>query len=172
MWISANNNIWQRGSAMCIHIFPLPSTSIPSTPYPTPLCHQRVPSRAPCAVQQVSTTILHTVLYIYIFQCYCLNSSHPLLPQLCPKSIKRTILFAACDLQKEQNIYNANYAMDGSRSTSKEIPLSRALNPNWGGGFTYTDSWLPEIKRKKRGWTSHNHFVLKGPSLDHPCLAE
>ena len=171
MLVLANNNIRQCESAMCIHIFPLPSPSVPPTPYPTPLCHHRVPSRAPCPSQQVSTTILHTVLYIYFNATI---SIHPTLscPSCVHKSIKRTILFAACDLQKEQNIYNANYVMDGSRSTTKEIPLSRALNPNWGGGSTYTDSWIPDITRKKRGWISHDHFVLKGPSLDHPCLAE
>ena len=153
-------------------------TYIPSPFNLHPIHPVSYPSVSPESTEQSSLCCTAGFYYyftystIYIFQCYCLNSSHPLLPQLCPKSIKRTILFAACDLQKEQNIYNANYAMDGSRSTSKEIPLSRALNPNWGGGFTYTDSWLPEIKRKKRGWTSHNHFVLKGPSLDHPCLAE
>ena len=32
------------------------------------------------------------------------------------------------DLQKEKNIYNANYIIDGSRPTTKEIPLSRALS--------------------------------------------
>ena len=49
-------------------------------------------------------------------------------PSCVHKSVKRIILFAAYDLQKEKNIYNANYIMDDSRSTTKETPLSRALS--------------------------------------------
>ena len=69
-----------------VHVRPLPLEAPPSPPTPsTPLgCHRALGLsclgyRAPSHWQ----SLLHMVMEM--FQCSCLNASHPLLPQLCPQ---------------------------------------------------------------------------------------
>ena len=67
-----------------LHIYPLPLES-PSKPLP-PSHHSRSSQRTGLSSLCHTATphylsVLHTVMYI--FQCHSLNSSHPLLPQVC-----------------------------------------------------------------------------------------
>ena len=70
--------------AIGIHMFPPSWNSFPPPSHPTPLGCPRAPGWAPCVVANSHwLSILHTVLYMH--QCYALNSSHLLLPLLCPQ---------------------------------------------------------------------------------------
>ena len=67
------SSIQQHESAISIHMFPLP------TSYPVSSLHLCF------TITFHYPSILHMV--IYMFQCYCLNLSPPLLPPLCPESV-------------------------------------------------------------------------------------
>ena len=71
-------------SAIGIHVSPLSQTPSHLPPHPIPLGCQK--TLVWCALHYTSNShwlcILHTVMYM--FQCYSLKSSHPLLP-LSPK---------------------------------------------------------------------------------------
>ena len=72
--------IQQGDSAICMHISPPSWTSLP-TPHPSPLGQHRASVEFPMlyiALICKYLFILHMVMYM--FQCYSLNSSHPLLP--------------------------------------------------------------------------------------------
>ena len=60
----------------------------------------RVPGWAPCVIQQLSISypFLHTLLYI--FQCYSLNSSHPLLLLLCLQVCSLCFCFYSCSANR------------------------------------------------------------------------
>ena len=64
-----------------IHICPPFWSSLPPS-YPTPLGHHREHSRAPYAIHSSFPLSIHVLLIaVCVWQCYFLNSSHPLLPQ-------------------------------------------------------------------------------------------
>ena len=58
-----------------------------SHPIPPPLGFHRAPDWAPCATQQISTGCLILHMVMYMFLCYTLSSSHPLLPSCVHKSV-------------------------------------------------------------------------------------
>lgn len=74
------------------------------------------------------------------------------------------ICYLCSTKSKDQSICNAYYAMEGSGSTTKEKPLSRAVDLEWDGGPSHSDSLFSEIIGKTQGWISHDHFVLLDPA--------
>ena len=64
-------------------------------PHPTPLGCHRSPAWGSLRLTSNShqLSVLHTVTHM--FHCYSLNSSHPLLPPLCPKSLLRVCVSIA-----------------------------------------------------------------------------
>ena len=58
-----------------------------SHPIPPPLGFHRAPDWAPCVTQQISTGCLILHMVMYMFLCYPLSSSHPLLPSCVHKSV-------------------------------------------------------------------------------------
>jgi len=79
--------IYQHESILGIHMSPPFWTSLPLPTHPTPLgCHRALALGSLCYTLNFHwLSILHMV--IYMFQCYSLISSCPLLPPLCPKCL-------------------------------------------------------------------------------------
>ena len=51
---------------------------------------------APCIIQQISTDCLILHVVMYKCQCHSLNSSHPLLPSLCPQVCSLGLYLHCC----------------------------------------------------------------------------
>ena len=63
-----------------------PVFSLPLThPHFTPLGHHRALDWAPCVYSRFPLPVSVLYIVMYICQCYSFNSSHPLLPSLCPQ---------------------------------------------------------------------------------------
>ena len=86
--------IQQCESATGIYMSPPSWASLLSPPHPTPLGHHGAQSWAPCIVQQLPTSYLFQQQYM--FQCYSLNSSQPLLPPLCPHVCSLCLRLCSC----------------------------------------------------------------------------
>ena len=78
------SSVQQCKSALSIHMLPPPEPPSHSPPHSSPLCCHRAQVWAPCIIQHLLTSIYFTPV-IYMFQCCSFNSSHPLLPSLCPQ---------------------------------------------------------------------------------------
>ena len=75
----------RHGESATVHICPFPPEPAP-TLHPSRLSQMtRLISLGPYSSFPLATYFTHCS--IYICQCHPLNSSHPLLPRLCPKSV-------------------------------------------------------------------------------------
>ena len=77
--------IYQHELAIGIHVYPYPEPPSHLSPHPIPLGCPRAPALRALlhALNLHWASILHMVMYM--FQCYSLKSSHPLLLPLSPK---------------------------------------------------------------------------------------
>ena len=137
--------VHQHESATSIHMSTPSWTPLPSPPpHPTPLGCHRALGWTPCVIANSHLpSVLHMVMYM--FPCYSLNSSHPLLPLLFPQ------VFSLClCLHCWWDIYGL-YCISHNWKLPPFLVLSRCNQTAWlcrlwdgnaGYGMTSSKFWV------------------------------
>ena len=157
--------VQQCESAICRHISP-PSWASLLLPHPIQLSHHRASSWAPYVIPQVPTSSVLRMV-VYIWQCYSLNSSHPLLPALDPQ-VCSLCLHLCLEGILESKGFPGDSAGKESACNVGDLGLIPGLgrSPGVGNGYPLQHSGLENsMECIVHGWQRVGHDWMTFTSL-------